>query len=65
MTLAERIQQHWRRPTVVSVALTPLSFVYWVAIKLRRAAYLSGLFKVYHFEIPVVVVGNLTVGGTG
>lgn len=65
MTLAERIQQLWRTPTVVSVALTPLSFVYWVAIKLRRAAYLSGLFKVYHFEIPVVVVGNLTVGGTG
>ena len=65
MTPAERIQQHWRTPTVVSIALTPLSFVYWLAIKLRRAAYLLGLFKVHRFEIPVVVVGNLTVGGTG
>ena len=65
MTLAERIQQHWRTPTAVSLALTPLSLVYGLVTKLRKAAYISGLLKTYRFDIPVVVVGNLTVGGTG
>ena len=65
MTLAERIQQHWRTPTAVSLALTPLSLVYGLVTKLRKAAYIFGVLKIYRFDIPVVVVGNLTVGGTG
>ncbi|MGB1860590.1 MAG: tetraacyldisaccharide 4'-kinase, partial [Arenicellales bacterium] len=65
MTLAERIQQHWRTPTAVSLALTPLSLVYGLVTKLRKAAYICGVLKIYRFDIPVVVVGNLTVGGTG
>ena len=65
MALAERIQQHWRTPTAVSLALTPFSLVYGLVTKLRKAAYISGLLKTYRFDIPVVVVGNLTVGGTG
>ena len=65
MTLAERIQQHWRAPTAVSLALTPLSLVYGLVTKLRKAAYICGVLKIYRFDIPVVVVGNLTVGGTG
>ncbi|PDH31160.1 MAG: tetraacyldisaccharide 4'-kinase [Candidatus Thioglobus sp. MED-G23] len=65
MTLAERIQQHWRTPTAVSLALTPFSLVYGLVTKIRKAAYISGVLKTHRFDIPVVVVGNLTVGGTG
>jgi tetraacyldisaccharide 4'-kinase len=45
--------------------LQPLSFVYGALIRLRRAAYRHGWFSSAHPGVPVVVVGNLTVGGTG
>jgi tetraacyldisaccharide 4'-kinase len=65
MAFADRIQRHWRSVSVVSVALIPLSFIYWGVIKLRQTAYRLGLLRVHRFRTPVVVVGNLTVGGTG
>ena len=65
MAFADRIQRHWRSVSVVSVLLIPLSLVYWGVIKSRQAAYRLGLLRVHRFRAPVVVVGNLTVGGTG
>lgn len=32
---------------------------------MRRAAYRVGVFRVQRFSVPVIVVGNITVGGTG
>lgn len=34
-------------------------------VTLRRFIYLSGVIKRKRFSVPVIVVGNLTVGGTG
>jgi len=65
MSLSERLQQHWYRIDAVSLLLAPLSLAYGVVIRARRAAYASGLFKIHEFPVPVVVIGNLTVGGTG
>jgi len=65
MSLSERLQQHWYRIDTVSLLLAPLSLVYGAVILARRAAYASGLFKIHEFPVPVVVIGNLTVGGTG
>lgn len=45
--------------------LWPLGFLYGVVGRLRVWAYGCGLFKVYRAAVPVVSVGNLTVGGTG
>src|SRR6266852_8706941 len=47
------------------VALTPLSGLYGVAMKARRALYQRGLFHVHEAGAPVISVGNLTTGGTG
>lgn len=41
------------------------SFFYLMAIVIRRKAYQWGIFRIYSFDIPILVVGNLTVGGTG
>ncbi len=45
--------------------LAPLAMLFGGVTTLRRWAYRSGLFAGVHPGVPVVVVGNLTVGGTG
>lgn len=47
------------------IALSPLSGLYGVAMKARRALYRNGLFRVHKVPVPVISVGNLTTGGTG
>ena len=46
-------------------ALWPLSLAYSAGTALRRVAYDRGLRRVERLAVPVVSVGNLTVGGTG
>jgi tetraacyldisaccharide 4'-kinase len=45
--------------------LAPLAMLFAAASSLRRFAYRRGLFASVHPGVPVIVVGNLTVGGTG
>lgn len=43
----------------------PIEIVYLIIILLRKKLYQYKIFKTYKFNIPVIVIGNLTVGGTG
>lgn len=45
--------------------LQPLAWFYGAVTGLRRALYLRGLLKAAPRRLPVLVVGNLTVGGAG
>ena len=45
--------------------LTILSWIYRAVIAIRHRLYNWGVLKSYSFNIPVVCVGNITVGGTG
>ena len=45
--------------------LLPLSFIYFIIITFRSWAYEIGIFKTIRIDVPVVVVGNITIGGTG
>jgi tetraacyldisaccharide 4'-kinase len=45
--------------------LYPLSLVYGLIISLRNRMYDFSIFKSVGFDIPVISVGNITVGGTG
>lgn len=45
--------------------LLPLSWCFGVLVALRRALYRRGWLKTHRLPVPVVVIGNLTVGGAG
>ncbi|WP_342227422.1 tetraacyldisaccharide 4'-kinase [Rickettsiella endosymbiont of Rhagonycha lignosa] len=45
--------------------LWPLSFIYRIFIFLRRKFYQFHFLKINYLSIPVIVVGNITIGGTG
>ena len=56
------IERHWYRDSFVSRLLTPLSWLYCLLVFVRRALYRAGILRVTRLPVPVVVVGNLTVG---
>lgn len=45
--------------------LLPFSLIYGIAITLRKKLYDWGLMSSVKFELPVICVGNLAVGGSG
>ena len=58
-------ERHWYRLSALSLALWPLSLLYRLLAALRRAAYRSGVLPAVKLPVPVIVVGNIVVGGTG
>lgn len=64
---AQRLVRDWYEPrlTALTALLWPLSLVFGALAALRRAAYARGWRQVERLPVPVVVVGNITVGGSG
>ena len=54
-----------QRKSIMDALLTPFSWGYGVGVWLRNAAFDVGLLPQEEFDVPVVSVGNITVGGTG
>ena len=52
-------------PLAVRIVLWPLSQVYGIYVRVRRALYARGWLKARRLKATVISVGNLTVGGTG
>ncbi|MCG6657835.1 tetraacyldisaccharide 4'-kinase [Halomonas campisalis] len=65
MGLGERWLDAAYRGAPWLVALRPLAALYRLAVARRAAAYRDGRREVWRAEVPVIVVGNLTLGGTG
>lgn len=55
----------WLRTTPRTLVLLPVAAVFRVVIFVRRLAYAVGLLKTFRVGAPVLVVGNIFVGGTG
>lgn len=45
--------------------LLPFSGLYWLLLLLRRLSYRLGVLRIHKAAVPVIVVGNITAGGTG
>lgn len=59
------LQRLWYGPAWRTLPLWPLAALYWSVTAFRRFAYGRGLLPRVTLDRPVVVVGNVTVGGTG
>lgn len=55
----------WARRGLYARLLWPVSLLFGVLSALRRALYLRGFLKTQRVPVPVVMVGNIFVGGTG
>lgn len=65
MTLAEALQAGWYGKGRLPWWCYPLAGFYGAVIAVRRALYRSGLLRAVRLPCPVIVVGNITIGGTG
>jgi tetraacyldisaccharide 4'-kinase len=63
--MGSRTDSLWYRNSPLSIALAPLGWVYAAGAWLRRASYRTGILPIGHVGAPVIVVGNISVGGTG
>ena len=65
MSLDAALQRLWYGPSWQSLPLWPLGWLFRAAVAVRGSLYRVGLLRVQRVSAPVVVVGNITVGGTG
>ncbi len=65
MRFSDRLVQAWYAGHAGLVAFWPLEKLYRVLVGRKRKAFLRGQLDSYRAPVPVVVVGNITVGGTG
>jgi tetraacyldisaccharide 4'-kinase len=65
MGIKKSLLNSWNKPNALTGMLRPLSAVYKGIFALRKTAFQRGLLETYQAPVPVIIVGNLTVGGTG
>src|SRR5258706_526313 len=63
--LAGFAARHWYRLSPVSVLLFPISLVFRLLVAFRRLLFRLGVLPSVRLKVPVIIVGNLTVGAPG
>ena len=63
--MSQRLTKAWLERGPLACALWPLSLIYALIARLHRGLFSLGLLKTQQLEVPVVVVGNILVGGAG
>jgi tetraacyldisaccharide 4'-kinase len=59
------IVNQWYQPKAWGWLLWPFAVIFSYIVKLRQYLYKRKIFRSYRAPVPVVVIGNITVGGTG
>ncbi len=59
------LDNYWYHKNAVAISLLPLSGLFRVITGLRKLFYRIGLLKSVSLPVPVIIVGNINVGGTG
>lgn len=59
------VDRHWYRVSWLSLLLLPVAAAFGCAVGMRRALYRRHVLASHRMPVPVIVVGNITTGGTG
>lgn len=51
--------------TLLTILLAPLSWIYRSVIAVRHRLFDAGILKSRRYDVPIICIGNITVGGTG
>ena len=61
----QRAPSYWEKKGLVALLFWPISKLFGFVSQFRRCLYGLGLLKSNALNVPVIIVGNLRVGGTG
>ncbi len=64
-TISRYLLDIWYKDYFIGAALMPFGFLFSDFVKFRRWLYKIGYYKSETLPVPVIIVGNITVGGTG
>ncbi len=63
--IAKFLNEVWYKDHFVGTWLAPFAFIFIDVVKFRRWMYKKGYKPVEKLPVPVIIVGNITLGGTG
>lgn len=63
--LSRCLNHLWYRDTITGTWLAPLGYLYGDMARFRKFLYRIGVLKSHRLPVPVIIIGNITVGGTG
>lgn len=61
----KRLDHYWYSQNPVSWLLLPVTALFCLISIFRRGLYRAGVLKQFTAPVPVIVIGNISVGGTG
>lgn len=64
-TISRYLLDIWYKDHFIGAALMPFGFLFSDFVKFRRWLYKIGYYKSEMLPVPVIIIGNITVGGTG
>ncbi|MCL4163510.1 UNVERIFIED_CONTAM: hypothetical protein GTU68_061010, partial [Idotea baltica] len=59
------IERGWYNASKLNLVLLPLTILFWLLSSTRKLLFILGIKKQIPSPLPVIVVGNISVGGTG
>ncbi|MDD2720254.1 MAG: tetraacyldisaccharide 4'-kinase [Gallionella sp.] len=59
------LERYWYRVSPAHLLLLPISWLFGALAATRRLLYRTGILPSHRLSVPVVVIGNISVGGTG
>lgn len=65
MSIAQTIQDAWNKQSKWLIVLRPLSWLYQLGFSINKKLYQFGIKESYLAPVPVMIIGNITVGGSG
>ena len=63
--ISQQLTDLWYKSVGVLWILWPIEIIYVLFVNIRRTLYRLNMFPTYRAPCPVIVVGNITVGGSG